>query len=68
VTKQKLPQSAQIAITVAAFVVIAILGYFVAVKPQKSKASRRTVKSATRARCWRKPRMRRRFVWPISSG
>src|SRR5207244_8667253 len=39
VTKQKLPQSAQIAITVAAFLLIAIAGYFVAVKPQKSKAS-----------------------------
>jgi hypothetical protein len=39
VTKKKLPQSAQIAITVAAFLLIAIVGYFVAVKPQKSKAS-----------------------------
>jgi len=39
VTKQKLPQSAQIAITVAAFLLLAIVGYFVAVKPQKSKAS-----------------------------
>lgn len=38
-TKKKLPQSAQIAITVAAFLLIAIVGYFVAVKPQKSKAS-----------------------------
>jgi hypothetical protein len=39
VTKQKLPQSAQIAITVGAFLLIAIAGYFVAVKPQKSKAA-----------------------------
>ena len=38
-TKQKLPQPAQIAITVAAFLLLAIVGYFVAVKPQKSKAS-----------------------------
>ena len=38
-TKQKLPQSAQIAITVGAFLLIAIAGYFVAVKPQKSKAA-----------------------------
>ncbi len=39
---KKLPQSAQIAITVAALLVIAALGYFVLVRPQKSTASNLT--------------------------
>jgi Tfp pilus assembly protein PilO len=39
VTKTKLPQSAQIAITLAACLLLAVAGYFVAVRPQKSKAS-----------------------------
>jgi len=39
VTLKKLPQSAQIGITVAALLVVAVLGYFVLVRPQKSTAS-----------------------------
>jgi type IV pilus assembly protein PilO len=39
VSKTKLPQSAQIAIAVATLLVLLLAGYFVAVKPQKSKAS-----------------------------
>jgi type IV pilus assembly protein PilO len=39
VSKTKLPQSAQIAIAVAALLLIALIGYFALVKPQKSKAA-----------------------------
>jgi cell division septation protein DedD len=39
VKKTKLPQSAQIAIAVVALLLIALVGYFVLVKPQKSKAA-----------------------------
>jgi Tfp pilus assembly protein PilO len=39
VRKKKLPQSAQIAITVAALLVLAALGYFALVRPQKGTAS-----------------------------
>jgi Tfp pilus assembly protein PilO len=39
VSKTKVPQSAQIGIVVAVLVVMLIAGYFVAVKPQKSKAA-----------------------------
>jgi len=39
VTLKKLPQSAQIAITVAALLVVAALGYFVLVRPQKGTAA-----------------------------
>jgi type IV pilus assembly protein PilO len=39
VSKTKLSQSAQIAIAVSVLLVLLIAGYFVAVKPQKSKAS-----------------------------
>ena len=38
-TKTKLPQPAQIAITLAACLLLAVAGYFVAVRPKKSKAS-----------------------------
>lgn len=38
-SKRKLPQSAQIAIAVAALLLIALIGYFALVKPQKSKAA-----------------------------
>ena len=38
-SKTKLPQSAQIAIAVAALLLIALIGYFALVKPQKSKAA-----------------------------
>jgi type IV pilus assembly protein PilO len=38
-SKTKLPQSAQIAIAVSTLLVLLIAGYFIAVKPQKSKAS-----------------------------
>jgi type IV pilus assembly protein PilO len=38
VSKKKLPQSAQIAIAVAALLLVAGIGYFALVKPQKSKA------------------------------
>jgi len=39
VSKKKLPQSAQIAIAVAALLLVAVIGYFGLVKPQKSKAA-----------------------------
>jgi uncharacterized membrane protein YvbJ len=39
VSKKKLPQSAQIAIAVAALLLIALIGYFALVKPQKTKAA-----------------------------
>jgi type IV pilus assembly protein PilO len=39
VTKTKLPQSAQIAITLGVCLLFAVAGYFVAVRPQKSKAA-----------------------------
>jgi type IV pilus assembly protein PilO len=39
VTKKKLPQSAQIAIAVAALLLVAAVGYFALVKPQKGKAA-----------------------------
>jgi cell division septation protein DedD len=39
VSKKKLPQSAQIAIVVAGLLVVTVMGYFVLVKPQKSKAA-----------------------------
>jgi type IV pilus assembly protein PilO len=39
VTKTKLPQSAQIAITLAFCLLLAVAGYFVAVRPQKGKAA-----------------------------
>jgi type IV pilus assembly protein PilO len=39
VSKTKLPLSAQIAIAVSILLVLLIAGYFIAVKPQKSKAS-----------------------------
>jgi Tfp pilus assembly protein PilO len=39
VTKTKLPQSAQIAITLGVCLVLAVAAYFVAVRPQKSKAA-----------------------------
>ena len=38
-SKTKLPQSGQIAIAVAALLLIALIGYFALVKPQKSKAA-----------------------------
>jgi Tfp pilus assembly protein PilO len=38
-TKTKLPQPAQIAITLAACLLLVVAGYFVAVRPKKSKAS-----------------------------
>ena len=38
-TKTKLPQSAQIAITLGVCLVLAVAAYFVAVRPQKSKAA-----------------------------
>ena len=38
-SKTKVPQSAQIAIAVSTLLVLLIAGYFIAVKPQKSKAS-----------------------------
>ena len=37
--RRKLPQSAQIAITVAALLVLGALGYFALVRPQKGTAS-----------------------------
>jgi hypothetical protein len=39
VKKQKLPQSAQFAITIAVLIVVAALGYFAVVRPQKATAS-----------------------------
>jgi type IV pilus assembly protein PilO len=39
VSKTKVPQSAQIAITVAVLLFVLVAGYFVAVKPQKGKAA-----------------------------
>jgi type IV pilus assembly protein PilO len=39
VKKTKIPQSGQIAIAVAILLVVLVAGYFIAVKPQKSKAS-----------------------------
>src|SRR5262245_7501013 len=39
VSKKKLPQSAQIAITVAVLLLIALVGYFALVKPEKGKAA-----------------------------
>jgi type IV pilus assembly protein PilO len=39
VSKTKLPQSAQIAITLGVCLLLAVAGYFVAVRPQKSKAA-----------------------------
>jgi type IV pilus assembly protein PilO len=38
-SKKKLPQSAQIAIAVVALLLVAAIGYFALVKPQKSKAA-----------------------------
>ena len=38
-TKTKLPQAAQIAITLGICLLLAVAGYFVAVRPQKSKAA-----------------------------
>jgi Tfp pilus assembly protein PilO len=39
VTKKKLPQSAQIGIVAAALLLLALIGYFALVKPQKGKAA-----------------------------
>jgi type IV pilus assembly protein PilO len=39
VTKTKLPQSAQIAITLGVCLLLAVAGYFVAVRPQKGRAA-----------------------------
>src|SRR6266567_2180022 len=41
-----MPQSAQIAITVAALLLLAVIGYFALVKPQKSKAASLTTEIA----------------------
>lgn len=45
-SKKKLPQSAQIAIAVAALLLVAVIGYFGLVKPQKSKAASLTTEIA----------------------
>src|SRR2546430_12406493 len=41
-----MPQSAQIAIAVAALLLLAVIGYFALVKPQKSKAASLTTEIA----------------------
>jgi len=46
VSKKKMPQSAQIAIAVAALLLLAVIGYFALVKPQKSKAASLTTEIA----------------------